>query len=125
MAESQLCRMRRAIGHWPQCSIDLRVTGAAKSGTVTLIGQRSSVISMSVCLSLSLSLCVCVCVCLPVRDHIFGTTRPIFSKFFVHGTYGRVSVFLWLRRDMLRISGFVDDVTFARKLVDAAARLRQ
>jgi len=121
MAESQLCRMRRAIGHWPQCSIDLRVTGAAKSGTVTLIGQRSSVISMS----LSLSLCVCVCVCLPVRDHIFRTTRPIFSKFFVHGTYGRVSVFLWLRRDMLRISGFVDDVTFARKLVDAAARLRQ
>ena len=101
----------------------IRVTGAAKSGTVTLIGQRSSVISMSVCLSLSLS--VCVCVCLPVRDHIFGTTRPIFSKFFVHGTYGRVSVFLWLRRDMLRISGFVDDVTFARKLVDAAARLRQ
>jgi len=25
---------------------------------------------------------VCVCVCLSVYDHIFGTTRPIFMKFF-------------------------------------------
>ena len=25
--------------------------------------------------------CVCVCVCLSVLDHIFGTTRPIFTKF--------------------------------------------
>ena len=34
---------------------------------------------------------VCVCVCVCVRDHIFGTTRPIFTKFFVHLTYGRGS----------------------------------
>jgi len=27
-------------------------------------------------------LCVRVCVCLSVYDHIFGTTRPIFMKFF-------------------------------------------
>jgi len=31
----------------------------------------------------SVSLYVCVCVCLSVRDHIFGTTRPMFTKFFV------------------------------------------
>ena len=40
--------------------------------TVPPIGQRSNVMSVS------------VCVCLSVRDHIFGTTRPIFTKFFVH-----------------------------------------
>jgi len=31
-------------------------------------------------------------VCLSARDHISGTTRPIFAKFFVHVTYGRGSV---------------------------------
>ena len=25
--------------------------------------------------------CLCLCVCLSVRDHIFGTARPIFTKF--------------------------------------------
>jgi len=30
---------------------------------------------------MSVSVCVCLCVCLSVRDHIFGTTRPIFTKF--------------------------------------------
>jgi len=37
------------------------------------IGQPSIVMSVSVCLS--------VCVNLSVRDHIFGTTRPIFTNF--------------------------------------------
>jgi len=27
-------------------------------------------------------------VCLSIRDHIFGTTSPIFTKFFVPVTYG-------------------------------------
>ena len=27
---------------------------------------------------------VCLPVCLSVRDPVFGTTRPIFTKFFVH-----------------------------------------
>ena len=36
------------------------------------IGQRSIVMSVSVCLS----------VCVFVRDHIFGTARSIFTKFF-------------------------------------------
>ena len=39
-----------------------------------------------VCLSVSLS------VCLSVRGHVSGTTRPVFTKFFVHVTYGRGSV---------------------------------
>ena len=34
--------------------------------------ERSIVMTVSVCLS----------VCLPIRDHIFGTTRPIFTRFF-------------------------------------------
>jgi len=35
-------------------------------------------------------LCVCarVCVCLSVHDHVFGTTGPIFTKFFLHVIYG-------------------------------------
>ena len=38
--------------------------------------------------------CVCVRVCPPVRDRIFGTTRPIFTEFFARVTYGRGSVLL-------------------------------
>ena len=30
---------------------------------------------------MGVSLCLSVCVCLFVRDHIFGTTRPIFANF--------------------------------------------
>ena len=68
---------------------------------------------------------VCVCVCLPVRDHIFGTTRPIFTNFFVHVTYGRGSVLIWRRSDVLRTSSFLDDAIFAHKprLLDVAAQL--
>jgi len=40
-----------------------------------------------------------------------------FHQIFVHVTYGCGSVLLWLRGDMLRISGFVDDVIFAHKLI--------
>ena len=38
---------------------------------------------------------------LSVRDHIFGTTRPIFAKFFVHVPSGRGLVLLWRRGDMI------------------------
>jgi len=79
------------------------------------------VINVSVCV------CVCVCVCLSVRDHIFGTTRPIFTKFSVHVTYGRGSVLLWRRSDMLCTSGFVCGVIFSHKprLLDVAAQLKR
>jgi len=47
---------------------------------------------------MSVSVCqcvrVCVCVCLSVRDHIPGTTRPMFTKFSMHVTYGRGSLLL-------------------------------
>jgi len=87
------------------------------------IGQRSIVMSVSVCLS------VCMCVCLSVRDHIFGTTctRPIFTNFFVRVTYGRCPVLLWRRSDTLCTSGFMYDVIFAHKpkLLDVAAQLKR
>jgi len=63
-----------------------------------------------------MSVSVSVYVCLSFQDHVFGTTRPIFTRFIVHVTYGRGSVLLWWRSDMLRISGFMDDVIFAHKL---------
>jgi len=37
--------------------------------------------------SVDLSLCVCVCVCVSVRNHIFGTPRPIFAKIYVQVSY--------------------------------------
>jgi len=47
--------------------------------------------------------------CLSVRDHIFGTTRPIFAKFLcmLAMAVARRSVY------KLRISGFVDDAIVA------------
>ena len=56
-------------------------------------------------------------------DHISGTTRPIFTKVFVHVTYGCGSVLLWRRSDMLCTSGYMDDAMFAHKpsLLDVAA----
>ena len=53
---------------------------------------------------------MCVCVCLSVCDTIFGTTRPIFTRFFVHITYGCGSVLLWWRFDTLCTSSFMDDL---------------
>ena len=79
--------------------------------------------SVSVCLHV----CVCVCVCLSVRDHIFGTTRPIITKFLYVLPMARCSVPLWRRNDVLCISGFTDDVIFAHKprLLDVAAQLKR
>jgi len=57
----------------------------------------------------------CLSVCLSVREHIFGNSRPIFTKFCVPITYGRGSILLWHRRDMLSTSGFMDDVILAHK----------
>jgi len=64
-----------------------------------------------------------VFVCLSLRDHIFGTTCPIFTNFFVHVTYDPGSVLLWWHSDTLHISCFVDDVISALKLrlLDIAA----
>jgi len=61
-------------------------------GTPSSIGERSIVMSVSVCL------CVCV-VCLFVRHNSFETTRPMFMQFFVHVTYDRGSVSLRRRSD--------------------------
>ena len=77
------------------------------------IGQRSIVMSVSVCLS--------VCVCLSVRYRIFGTTRPIFSKFFLHVTDGCVSVLL--RRCSDTLCAFVMSAHKPR-LLDVAAQLK-
>ena len=70
---------------------------------------------------------MCVCVCLSVRDHLVGTKRPIFANFFAHVTYGRGSVLLWRRSDMICTSGFMDDVIYAHKkmLLDIATQLKR
>ena len=55
---------------------------------------------------------VCVSVCLSVREHISGTTGPIFIKF-VLVTHGRCSVLLWRHCDTLCTWDFMVDVIFA------------
>ena len=60
-----------------------------------------------------------LCVCLSARDYIFGTTRLMFRKFFVHVICGCGPLLLWrhsdMMRDMMRTFGFVDDVISAHK----------
>ena len=74
-----------------------------------------------------MSVSVCLCVCLSARDHIFGTTRPIFTEFLAHVTYGRGSVLRSGRSDTLRTFGFMYDVIFAHKprLLNVAAQLKR
>ena len=48
-------------------------------------------------------------VCGSLREHIFGTTRPIFANFCACG-----SVLLWWRCDTSDTSRFMGDVIFAR-----------
>jgi len=62
-----------------------------------------------------------------IHDHIFGTTRPIVTKFFVPVTFRIGEVLLWQRSDMLCSSGFMDDVIFSHKprLLDIAAQLKR
>jgi len=66
-----------------------------------------------------------VCVCLSVRDHLFGSARPIFTNFLcmlpmavARSFSGGVVT--------LCTSGFMDDVIFAHKprLFDVAAQLK-
>ena len=72
------------------------------------IGERSIVKSVCVCV------CVCVCVRVCLSAIISSELHVRSSPFFLHVTYGRGSLFWWCS-DMLRISGFVDRVIFARK----------
>jgi len=53
---------------------------------------------------------VCLHVCLSVRSRISKTTRPNFTKFSVHVTYGHGLFLLWRQRNTLCTSGFMDDV---------------
>ena len=59
--------------------------------TVPQIGERSIVMSVSVCLSV----CVCVCVCVIVcpRSYLRNYTSDLY-QIFVHVTYSRASVLL-------------------------------
>ena len=74
-----------------------------------------------------MSVSVCLSQCMSVRDHIFRTTRPIFTEFFVHVTFWRGSVIFWRRSDKLCTSGLMDDVMFAHKprSLDVAAQLKR
>ena len=84
------------------------------------IGQRSIVMSVSVCLHV----CVFVCPRSYLRNYMYTSDL---HQFFVRVTYGRCPVLLWRRSDTLCTSGFMYDVIFAHKpkLLDVAAQLKR
>ena len=59
------------------------------------------------------------------RDHIFGTTRSIFTKLFAHVTYGRGSVLFWRRSDTLYVFPVLWMTSYLHTLAEAARRRRQ
>ena len=81
------------------------------------IGERSIVMSMSVC--------VCVFVC-PL-SYLRNYTSDFQKMFSSCVSDGRGSVLLWRCSDMLCTSGFMYDVIFARKprLLDVAVQLKR
>ena len=76
------------------------------------------------CVRACVRACVCVLVC-PL-SYIWNYTSDLY-QFFVHVTFGRGSVLLRRRSDMLCTSGFMDDLMFAHKsrLLDVAAQLKR
>jgi len=72
-------------------------------------------VCLSVCLCFCVSVSDCVCVFVCPRSYLRNYTSDL-HQIFVHLTYGRGSILLWRRSDMLRISGFMDDVIFAHEL---------
>jgi len=75
---------------------------------------------------IAMSVCVCVCAFVCPRSYLRNYTSNL-HKIFMPVTYGPGSVLFWRCSDMLRISGFLDDVIFVHKprLLDVAVRLRQ
>ena len=73
---------------------------------------------------MSVSVSVCVCVCLSAITSLELHVRSS-RIFFVRVTYGRGSILVWRRSDVLRTSSFMDDAIFAHKprLLDVAAQL--
>jgi len=75
---------------------------------------------------MSVSVCACVCVFVCPRSYLRNCTSDVHQIFYVV-TYGRGSVLLWRRSDMLCTSGFMDDVIVAHKpmLLDVAVQLKR
>jgi len=69
--------------------------------------------------------CVCVCLSVCPRSYLRNYTSDL-HLVFVLVTYGRGSVLLCQRSDILCTSGFMDDVIFAHKprLLDVATQLK-
>ena len=81
--------------------------------TPSPMGERSIMMSVSVCL------CMCAFLSVIIFSQLHVRSSP---NFFVRVTYGRGSILLWRRSDMLSISGFMDGVIFVDKprLLDVA-----
>ena len=80
--QCRLIQLRSCIAYDDVMQI-VAITATTVVITPPPLGERSIVMSVSVCLS----------VCLSVRDHILGTTRPIFTRFCAVN-YGRGSILL-------------------------------
>ena len=97
---SKLCRvyaMRLVIMAPSQCTVHFPHHSNDYLRNYSAPERRAEYCDERVCLS--------VCVCLSVSDHIFGSTRPIFTEFFLHVTCGRGRVLPRRRRVILCTSG--------------------
>ena len=95
------------VRKWYQCLYGLAYIGAPK--VINCSEGYFYVISVTTLL-LHCDKPVSLYVCLSVRTHISAATCTKFATLSVHVTCGCGSVLLKLRCDMLRISGFGDDV---------------
>jgi len=95
------------VRKWYQCLYGLAYIGAPK--VINCSEGYFYIISVTTLL-LHCDKPVSLYVCLSVRTHISAATCTKFATLSVHVTCGCGSVLLKLRCDMLRISGFVDDV---------------
>ena len=110
----------------PQNTPDDRTWNAGVAVRTADGSRRTADAGDEQCVSVCLSVCLGVCVFVhPRSSYLRNYTSDLCLFFLAYVTYGRGSVLLWRRSDTLCTSGFVDDVTFAHKLLDVAARLRQ
>jgi len=65
---------------------------------------------------MNVSVCLSACVSVCPRSYLRNYKSDL-HQFLARVTHGRGSVLLWRRSNTLRISGFVDDVIFAHKLI--------
>jgi len=126
-----VCSYKWIVGEWTQCRTRFNCGRGMQNRTVLCVRVHGNAVlllraSDREAVYCDERVCVCVCVFVCLRSYLRNYTSNL-HKIFMPVTYGPGSVLFWRCSDMLRISGFLDDVIFVHKprLLDVAVRLRQ